>query len=96
MTNVKAPKSQWVIKRNYFKVELHSDFKNLWALWLTEIELGDFDDEAELFADTVTAQGEVFIYQFPSRAQESDELADYFEKIDNNYVIPRHLFTIIK
>ena len=90
------PKSTWTLKREYFKVKLIDNFKAEYLEWMSEI--GHDCDDLDLlkFIDAVTSQDTVEFYQFPtSKPFDSDDTdQDYFEKIDDNHVLPRSVFEL--
>ena len=84
-----TPKSQWVIDKNYFTAKPVDNFRVKYLKWLS-----DYDPEAEItkelkdFIYYMTTNDFVQIYEYPHESP----LKDYFEKNDDNHVIPRHLF----
>ncbi len=94
---MEIPKSTWTLKREYFKVKLIDNFKAEYLEWMAEI--GHDCDDLDLlkFIDAVTSQDTVEFYQFPtSKPFDSDDTdQDYFEKIDDNHVLPRSVFELI-
>jgi len=90
-------KSEWVLKKNYFKVKLIDNFKLEYIEWMTE-QGHDHDDLDMLkFIEEVTSRDDVELYQFPHDFpfKTNDVEFDYFEKVDDNHVLPRMLFTLI-
>ena len=85
------PKSAWVLKKKYFQALLNPNFKKEYIEWATN-EGSPIDEALIAFLDKVTYPRFVLLYQFPAR---KGETPDYFEKEDDNYVIPPHLFTLI-
>lgn len=94
---MKIPKSTWTLKKEYFKVKLIDNFKSEYLEWVAEI--GHDCDDLDLlkFIEAVTSQDTVELYQFPSQKpfDNDDENQDYFEKIDDNHVLPRSVFELI-
>ncbi len=87
-----TPSSQWVIDKNYFTVKPVDHFRLKYFEWLK-----DYDPEAEHteamddFLDYMTRNGVVQVWEYPH----DNPVKDYFEMMDNNHVIPRHLFTLV-
>lgn len=102
MINSKIPSSRWVIQPNYFKAKFVEDFSSKYLLWLSEYD-GDPDEDAIKFAASMQDKGVVDLYQQPFDPLSNncptvkyEDIADYFEKYDDNHVIPRHLFDLIE
>lgn len=90
------PKSTWVLSEVYFKVNLIENFKSEYLEWMAEIGHDCDDLELLTFIRNVTDQDIVELYQFPSeKVFKDDDDADYFERLDNNHVLPRKLFKLI-
>ena len=90
---MKIPKSSWVLKKEYFNAKLVDNFKPKYLQYMSE--LGSDLDDIELlnFIDSIMRLDTVILYEFPGELFKSD--CDYFEKADDNYVLPRHLFELI-
>jgi hypothetical protein len=88
------PKSEWTIKRVYFKAQPISDFSRQYIQWLeSQGESPDSYDTLDAFLKNISSQDIIDLYQFPTA--DKDGHYDYFEKNDDNHVIPRSLFLIM-
>ena len=91
---MEIPRSEWVLKCNYFKVRLVSDFTAKYINYA--VELGQDRDDPDMldFLDYITSRDDVELYQFPPGIvfTASEDEHDYFERFDDNHVIPRCLF----
>lgn len=89
--------SQWVLRKMFFSVKLVDNFKSEYLEWMAEI--GHDCDDLDLlkFIEAVTKQDTVELYQFPSSKPFDDDEneQDYFERLDDNHVIPRKLFELV-
>jgi hypothetical protein len=91
---MQIPKSEWILRKEYFKVKLIENFKSEYLQWMNK-ECGHNIDDLELlrFIDKITASNFVVLYQFPN--EDKNNTYDYFEKEDDNHVIPKFLFEMI-
>jgi len=88
-----CPKSDWVVKPNYFKVKPVDNFKDLFI----ENYDAEITDSEKSFIDKISSLNEFYVYQFPRfLAAECESDADYFEREDDNFVLRRNMFTIIE
>lgn len=87
------PRSTWVIDRVYFTAKPVNNFFNEYKEWF-EGEGDEFTASTSDFAETISKNDFIQLYQFPQ--ERTDIEHDYFELLDDNHVIPRHLFTLIK
>ena len=92
-----VPKSQWIIEKVFFKVKLVDNFKSEYIGWMSEVGHDHDDLDMLKFIENVTNQDTVELYQFPSQKpwDNDDSEQDYFERLDDNHVIPRILFELI-
>jgi cyclopropane fatty-acyl-phospholipid synthase-like methyltransferase len=86
------PRSTWVIDRVYFTAKPVNDFFSEYKRWL-EIEGNLFTASVSCFAEKISKNNFIQLYQFPQKRTDIEH--DYFELLDDNHVIPRHLFTLI-
>jgi len=105
----KIPKSSWTLKCEYFKVKLIDDFKEQMIQYIMGLDgysqqelhqegLYTVIDEWQLKSDNGTLE----LYQYPLEpdsqivsAKIIEYDSDYFEREDDNWVIPRHLFIVV-
>ncbi len=105
---MKIPKSTWTVNKNYFEVTLVEDFKEKYVQWqlgyngyeldeLTTQGIVEVIDNWQHRSDS----GVLELYQFPMEVNTQcycseiiEEDRDYFERLDDNWVIPRHLFVL--
>lgn len=96
------PRSEWVVNCVYFEAKLVDNFENLYKEWL--LSNGSREEDLVTYNLESTVRGwlnsasSVWLYRFPNRYnnEETEDDADYFEKEDDNWVIPRHLFEPIE
>lgn len=103
------PKSSWTINKVYFKAKVVDDFQNKYLQWGQEEGCG-FTDSEESTKEVIqfirntqkmSNQGWVWLYEYPEEINQCHcdygNVAeyDYFEKGDDNHIIPRHLFVVI-
>lgn len=107
MTNeqIISLQSQWVIKRQYFKLKPKPDFKDKFLSYYT-YDIQNLDewfndrvdewDDIESFINRIASSDYVYVYFLP--LQDSSPLgmdpqdADLFEKYDDNYVLKFWMF----
>jgi hypothetical protein len=90
---MECPKSEWIVKRNYFVVKVVDNFENL---FLQQMDDDPTDDDIN-FINRLISIRSFSVYQFPSfLSGQSDDDADYFERFDDNRVLKRNMFTIIE
>tara|TARA_R110000851_G_scaffold329720_1_gene501883 strand:+ start:624 stop:899 length:276 start_codon:yes stop_codon:yes gene_type:complete len=87
------PRSAWVIDRAYFTAKPANDFFNEYKGWF-ESEGNLFTVSVSDFAEKISKNDFIQLYQFPQERTDIDH--DYFELLDDNHVIPRHLFTLVE
>lgn len=87
---MKVQKSSWVIKAVYFDAEVVDNFAKKYLEWFAN-DGSEVEDSTIQFANRIENEKVIKIYQFPFE-KDTDETADYFEKEDDNHVIPYHLF----
>lgn len=94
---MEIPKSEWILRPKYFKVKLVDNFKSEYIEWMEECGHDRNDLDMLKFIEAVTNQDTVELYQFPSQKpwDNDDNDQGYFEKIDNNHVLPRNVFELI-
>ena len=91
---MQIPQSTWVLKKEYFNAKLVDNFKEHYLRYMKNECGHDCDDSGLLnFIDSLTCLDYVILYQFPN--ENKAMTYDYFEKIDDNHVIPRALFHFI-
>jgi hypothetical protein len=88
MSNI--PASNWILKKEYFEAKLVDDFESRYREWF-EKENGTTDSlDLNRFMLYLSEDSTVELYQFPNERSGLEH--DYFEKDDDNHVIPRFLF----
>jgi hypothetical protein len=88
MNNI--PSSNWILKKEYFEAKLVDNFESCYRKWFKE-ENGNTDSQDfDRFMSYLSEQPTVELYQFPNPKSGLEH--DYFEKDDDNHVIPRFLF----
>jgi hypothetical protein len=97
MTSI--PASNWVLKKTYFEATLVDNFDSLYKEWLKKEGENinnwfNLSPELDRFISNLGENPTVELYQFPNERSGLDH--DYFEKDDDNHVIPRFLFEPIK
>lgn len=90
--NKQIPASNWVLSKEYFEVELVVDFELKYRDWFTG-EGNIINQDFERFMLYLKENPTVELYQFPQARTDIEH--DYFERDDDNHVVPRHLFTPI-
>jgi hypothetical protein len=105
---MEVPKSSWIVNKVYFEVTLVDNFKEKYLEWLRKYEGAESvkqlwdNDTGDLllrFLQRVCNRPTMEVYQFPCDVHyhsSADHLQDYFERQDDNHVIPFELFTITK
>ena len=98
------PESQWVLEPKYFRARLVQGFVDKYIAWTIgknfygSVEVFKSYSEAYNLRETLEnmygQEGLVLLYQYTQDNVEEYE-ADYFEKEDDNFVIPRHLFEVL-
>lgn len=106
----KIPKSSWILKREYFEVKLVKGFKekmiqhiiSLDGYSLQELQQDGFITAVEDWVYR-SENGVLELYQYPMEpnsqcfsAKIIEEESDYFERLDDNWIIPRHLFEVVR
>lgn len=95
------PNSSWIVDRTFFKAKVVDDFRREYIKWGDDEGHG-FDIEDESFKEVdefihsvikLSYSGCLELYQWPS--DDVDDECDYFERFDDNYTIPRHLFEVV-
>lgn len=88
----KIPASNWVLSKVYFEVKLVDNFSLLYKEWYKK-ENGSVDDSVDDFIHNLKEHPTIEIYRFPN--ERADLKYDFFEKDDDNHVIPRELFELV-
>lgn len=105
---MKIPRSSWVLEPAYFSVKLVEDFETKYKEYqksegLLEDELLG-EDLTYTLSEWLLAseQGELELYQYPQEPDNQcfskniiENNSDYFERYDDNWVIPRFLFEVL-
>lgn len=90
---MKVPASNWILDKVYFEVKLVDSFSALYKEWYKE-ENGRIDDSVDDFILSLQENPTIEVYQFPNVASNPDVPHDYFERDDDNHVIPRKFFDL--
>lgn len=91
---MEIPKSSWVVEPVYFEARLVKGFKEKYINFLKE-DSDEYDfDAASKVIDNWLINSHVWLYQYPDDNFDKipDDQMSYFEKEDDDWVIPRHLF----
>jgi len=89
--NELIPQSYWRLEKVYFTVKPVGGFLKKYEEWVkSEREL--FTVDVAEFAERINKNDFIQIYQFPQERKDIEY--DYFEMVDDNHVIPRHLFEV--
>ena len=93
--NNNIPKSYWRLEKVYFTAKPVDDFKAKYLEWWESYDGSDnlHCEKLHEFLDYISKNTLVQLYEFPYKY--SEEL-DYFEILDDNHVIPRHLFEVVE
>ena len=90
---MEVKRSDWVIKKEYFKVAASDNFKDLFI----ENYGCDIEADENAFIEKISNLESFYIYMFPMFMRfEKEEEADYFEKDDDNFVLKRNMFIILE
>ncbi len=106
---MKIPKSVWIIDKKYFEVKLVEDFKEEYIQWQLTYNGYELDELTTQGVVEVidnwqhrSDNGVLELYQFPVELSVTchsksitDQHSDYFERLDDDWVIPRHLFEVV-
>jgi hypothetical protein len=97
MNNNNIPKSYWRLEKVYFTAKPVDDFKAKYLEWLEDYDGSDnlHCEKLHEFLDYISKNDLVQLYESPPYKSSSEEL-DYFEILDDNHVIPRHLFEVVE
>lgn len=105
----KIPKSYWVVKKEYFEVKLVENFRDkmiqhtidLDGYTLQELQSNGFISTIDKWVYR-SDKGVLELYQHPlpsdSQCFSADIVeneSDYFERLDDDWAIPRHLFEVV-
>lgn len=84
------PHSNWILKKEFFEAKLVNDFESLYRDWHKKNGTTDCAD-LDRFITYLNENPTIELYQFPNPTGVILPY-DYFEKDDDNHVIPRFLF----
>ena len=89
------PVSNWILDKVYFEVKLVNEFDSLYREWFME-ESGVIYGSVDGFLFNLHENPTIEVYQFPNVASNPDAPHDYFERDDDNHVIPSKLFELVQ
>ncbi len=105
---MKIPKSTWTVNKNYFEVKLVEDFKEKYVGWQLAYNVELDELMAQGVVEVIdnwqhrSDNGVLELYQFPMEASNQcycaeiiEKDSEYFERLDDDWVIPRHLFEVV-
>lgn len=105
---MKIPRSSWILESAYFTAKLVEDFEVKYKDYQKSEGLKEEDLLGEDLTDTLvewllaSERGELELYQFPQEPDSQcfskdiiENHSDYFERYDDNWVLPRFLFEVL-